>query len=185
MKVAVKNMVCSRCIKVLREELLKHDIDFVRVDLGNIYFNRIISESEKKILIHIFEKEGLELVESRAEKIINQVKILIIENVHYGRKRPGRQNFSDFIALHIGMEYSQISKLFSLLEKRSIENYVISQRIERAKELLMYGELTLSQISYELDYSSPQHLSRQFKRVTGLTATGFKKFGKRRELDTI
>jgi len=165
--------------------LIKNHIDFSRVDLGKIYFNYTLRPEEKANLKQILKKEGLELLEDRETKIINQIKVLIIESIHYGKKKPVNQNYSDFLASNIGIEYSQMSKLFSIAEGRSIENYIIAQKIERVKELLVYNELTLSQISYELDYSSPQHLSRQFKQVTGLTATTFKKIGRRRMLDTI
>lgn len=184
-EIAVKNMVCDRCIKVVRGELMKYNIDFVRIDLGMIYFDHVISAKEKETLMHILKNEGLELLEDREAKIVNQIKSLIIENIHHEKEKPKYQNFSDFLSSKMGIRYAKISALFSITEKRSIENYVIAQKIERAKELLVYNELTLSEISYNLDYSSPQHLSRQFKQVTGLTPTEFKKIGKREKLDTI
>ena len=178
-------MVCNRCIKVIREELIKNKIDFTQVELGKIYFNHHLSNQNKESIKQIIEKEGFELLEDRETKIINQIKSLIISSIHHKKGKSIEQNFSTFLSAHIGIEYSQISKLFSNTEGRSIENYIILQKIERAKELLIYNELTLSQISYELNYSSPQHLSRQFKQITGLTATAFKKIGKRKRLDTI
>lgn len=184
-EIAVKNMVCNRCIKVVREELINNEIDFVHVDLGTIYFNDVISEKKRETLTRLLKKEGFELVEDREAKIVNQIKALIIENIHYGKSKPKHQNFSDFLVSNIGIEYSQLSKLFSEIEGNTVEHYAIEQRIECAKELLIYDELTISQISYQLDYSSPQHLSRQFKQITGLTPTGFKKIGKRKKLDTI
>jgi len=184
-EITVKNMVCNRCIKVVKEELSKNNIDFAHVDLGTIYFNYQISEKEKETLTHIIEKEGFALVEDREAKIIIKIKALIVENIHHIKEKLKDQNFSDFLTSKVGIEYSQISKLFSEIEGKTIELYTIQQRIERAKELLIYNELTLSQISYELDYSSPQHLSRQFKQITGLTPTAFKKIGRRKELDTI
>jgi len=184
-EIAVKNMVCNRCIKVVREELTKKNIDYTHVDLGTIYFNHLISEKEKEILKRTLEKEGFTLVEDQEAKVINQIKSLIIENIHHGKEKSADQNFSSFLTSNIGIEYSQMSKLFSEIEGKTIEHYTIQQRIERAKELLIYNELTLSQISYELNYSSPQHLSRQFKQITGLTPTDFKKTGRRIKLDTI
>lgn len=184
-EITVKNMVCNRCIKVVKEELSKNNIDFAHVDLGTIYFNHQISEKEKETLTHILEKEGFALVEDREAKIIIKIKALIVENIHHIKEKLKDQTFSDFLTSKVGIEYSQISKLFSEIEGKTIEHYTIQQRIERAKELLIYNELTLSQISYELDYSSPQHLSRQFKQITGLTPTAFKKIGRRKELDTI
>lgn len=184
-EIAVKNMVCNRCIKVVREELNKNKIEFVKVALGKIYFTHHLDSQNKKNIEKILKKEGFELLEDRESKLINQIKSLILSNIHHQQEKSIEQNFSDFLAASLGVEYSQLSKLFSNTEGRSIENYIIAQKIERAKELLIYDELTLSQISYELNYSSPQHLSRQFKQVTGLTPTIFKKIGKRKKLDTI
>jgi len=184
-EIAVKNMVCNRCIKVIKEELIKNNIDFLRVDLGKVCFNIPPTEKEKITLNRIFKKEGFEWVEDKETKIINQIKTLIIGSIHHRKEKSIYQNFSEFLALHIGIEYSQISKLFSEIEGKTIEYYGIEQKIERTKELLIYNELTLSQISHELNYSSPQHLSRQFKKITGLTPTQFKSFGTRKTLDTI
>lgn len=184
-EIAVKNMVCNRCIKVVKDELAKSNIDFIHVDLGKIYFNGELSSIDNKNLKQILKKEGFELVEDREAIIVNKVKALVIKNIHQGKEKPQHQNFSDFLTSNIGIEYSQMSKLFSEIEGNTIEHYIIKQRIERAKELLIYNELTLSQISYELNYSSPQHLSRQFKQLTGFTPTAFKKIGKRNKLDTI
>jgi len=184
-EIAVKNMVCNRCIKVVKEELTKNNINFTFVDLGKIYLNEPLSNQESKTLKQILKKEGFELVEDKEAIIVNKIKALVIKNIHQGKEKPQHQNFSDYLTSKIGMEYSHISKLFSEIEGNTIERYIIEQRIERAKEFIIYNELTLSQISYELDYSSPQHLSRQFKQITGLTATAFKKIGKRKKLDTI
>jgi AraC-like DNA-binding protein len=184
-EIAVKNMVCNRCIKVIREELIKNKIDFLQVELGKIYFKHALANQDKKKITDILKKEGFELLEDRESKIINQIKSLIISRIHHQKEKSIEQNFSNFLADSIGIEYSQISKLFSNIEGRSIENYIIVQKIERAKEFLIYNELTLSQISYELNYSSPQHLSRQFKQVTGLTPTAFKKIGKRKKIDAV
>jgi len=184
-EIAVKNMVCNRCIKVVREVLLKNKIDFVHVDLGKIFRSEALSENKKPLLIEILNAEGFELVEDKEAKVINQVKALIITDIHYKKGIKGTQNFSKFLASELGMEYSSLSKLFSEIVGNTIEHYAIEQRIERAKELLIYNELTLSQISYDLNYSSPQHLSRQFKQITGMTPTLFKKKGNRKKLDTI
>lgn len=184
-EIAVKNMVCNRCIKVVKEELVKNNIDFNHVDLGTIYFDQNISGMEKEKLKIILEKEGFELVEDKESVIVKNIKTIIVQLIHHGKEKPENQNFSEFIALEIGMDYSQLSKLFSEIEGNTIEHYIIEQRIERAKELIVYNELTLSQISYQLNYSSPQHLSRQFKQITGLTPSAFKNIRIRKKLDTI
>jgi len=181
----VKNMVCNRCIKVIKEELEKNDFKIESIELGKISFRESISEEDIKHIEIVLNREGFELLEDRESKIINQIKTLIIDHVHYGREKPYNQNFSDYLSSSIGMDYSNISKLFSLIEGRTIENYIIEQKIERTKELLIYNELSISEISYDLEYSSPQHLSRQFKQVTGMTPTEFKKIGSRKKLDTI
>ncbi len=182
---AVKNMVCNRCIKVISDELKNNGFKIESIELGKISFRDFISVEDRKKIEKILKKEGFELLEDRESKIINKIKTLIIDHVHYGREKPYHQNFSDFLSSNIGIEYSGISKLFSIIEGRTIENYIIEQKIERTKELLVYNELSLSEISYDLGYSSPQHLSRQFKQVTGMTPTIFKKIGSRKKLDTI
>jgi len=184
-KIAVKNMVCNRCIKVIKDELCKNNIDFIQIELGEIEFKPEVINNNKEKLKAILKKEGFELVEDREAALINRTKSLIIENIHYQNEKSENQNFSDFLVEHLKVEYSYLSKLFSEIEGNTIEHFTIEQKIEKAKELLMYNELTLSQISYELDYSSPQHLSRQFKQVTGFTPTQFKTKGVRKKLDTI
>ncbi len=184
-KIAIKNMVCNRCIKVVKEVLQKNDIAFVNVDLGEIVLNSDILNNNKEKLKKVIESEGFELVENIEAKMIIRTKSLIIENIHFKKEKLVHQNFSEFLSKYLNVNYFYLSKLFSEIEGKTIEHFIIEQKIERAKELLSYGELTLSQISYDLNYSSPQHLSRQFKQITGLTATGFKKDGTRRKLDTI
>ncbi len=178
-------MVCNRCIKVVTQELIKNNIDFIKVDLGAIYLDNKLSIKDKKKLNKVLKYDGFEIVEEINQKIINQIKLIIIEIIHQEKEKPLYQNFSEYIANKLKMDYTNLSKLFSEIEKKTIEHYIIEQRIERVKELLTYNELTLSQISYELDYSSPQHLSKQFKQITGLTPTQFKKIGMRKKLDTI
>lgn len=184
-EVAVKNMVCNRCIKVVREELIRNQIDFVRVDLGVIEFERDISKETKEKLSVILEKEGFELLEDKNKQLVNAVKSYVIEQIHQKGSAMLHQNLSTILSERLGVDYTNISKLFSQTEGQTIEHYVIQQKIERVKELLTYAELTLSEISYELNYSSPQHLSRQFKQITGMTPTEFKKNGIRKTLDQV
>jgi len=184
-KIAVKNMVCNRCIKVIKEELLKNSIRLINIKLGEIELDSETFKNNTAKIKNILHHEGFELVENKDTALINKVKSLIIESIHYEKEKPVYQNFSDFIATHLKVEYSYVSKLFSEIEGKTIEHYTIEQKIEKVKELLVYDELTLSEISYELNYSSPQHLSRQFKQITGFTTTQFKKLGNRKKLDTI
>lgn len=184
-EIAVKNMVCNRCIRVVKDELIKNKIDFNDVDLGTIFFDKEITEQEKEKLKAIIEREGFELVEDKDAISINKIKTIIVQLIHHGKEKPNYQNFSEFISIEMGIEYSQLSKLFSEIEGNTIEHFMIEQRIERAKELIVYDELTVSEISYLLDYSSPQHLSKQFKQFTGLTPSVFKSIRNRKKLDTI
>ncbi|HMQ43364.1 MAG TPA: AraC family transcriptional regulator [Mariniflexile sp.] len=185
LNLGVKNMVCNRCIKVVKEELIRHQIEFSYVDLGTIHFNYVLSVKMREKLKHILEKEGFELVEDKEDVIVKNIKTLIIRIIYFEKEKPIHQNYSEFISSEIGIDYTFLSKLFSQIEGKTIEHYIIEQRIERVKELLIYNELTLSEISYELNYSSPQHLSRQFKQVTGLTPSEFKNIRIRKKLDTI
>ena len=181
----VKNMVCNRCIKVVKDELLINDIKFDLVELGKIHFTKNLSKDEINKLKNILEKEGFEIIEAFEFKVVNQIKTLIIENVFHGSHKAFNQNYSTFLVSNLKIEYGQLSRIFSETEGRTIENYIIQQKIERVKELISYNELTISQISYELNYSSPQHLSRQFKQTTGITPTQYKNIGSRGKLDTI
>ena len=184
-EIAVKNMVCNRCIKVVKDELQNNGIDYNDVTLGVITFNEEVLNKNKELLNKILRKEGFEILENKDAIVVSKIKALIIKNIHQGIEKPEHQNFSKYLSSQIGIDYSHISNLFSELEDKTIEHFIIEQRIERAKEFIMYNELTLSQISYELNYSSPQHLSRQFKQVTGLTPTEFKNIGQRQKLDNI
>ncbi|MGM5469676.1 helix-turn-helix domain-containing protein [Flavobacteriaceae bacterium LMO-SS05] len=181
----IKNMVCNRCIKVVKEELTKNNIDFSMVDLGKIYLNRELTQDEHDKLEQSLKNEGFEFVEDKEAIVVNKIKALVIKHIHQGKEKPEHQNFSHYLSFQIGIEYSQLSKLFSEIEGNTIEHFIIEQRIERVKELIVYDELTLSQISYELNYSSPQHLSRQFKQITGFTPSAFKTIKTRKKLDTI
>ncbi len=184
-QITVKNMVCNRCIKVIHQELTAQNFEIKSISMGSVVFNQELTEVDKKRIRSVLKKEGFELLEDKENQIINEIKTLIIESVHYKKEKLLYQNFSDFIADSIGMNYPYLSKLFSQINGKTIEQFIIEQKIEKVKELLKYDELTLSQISYELNYSSPQHLSRQFKQITGMTPSAFKKIGKRKKLDTI
>jgi YesN/AraC family two-component response regulator len=187
MKIAIniKNMVCNRCIKVIKVELKANNIAYESVNLGKVLLDQDVFNQHKETIKKVLKKEGFEWVENRDAQLVNQVKSVIIANIHYKKGKAQNQNFSTYLSSKLAIDYSYLSKLFSETEGKTIEQFTIAQKIERAKELLIYDELTLSQISYELNYSSPQHLSRQFKQVSGLTPTIFKKIGKRKKLDTI
>lgn len=184
----IKNMVCNRCIKVVKEELEKIGIEVKQITLGeveiNTYLNKELLDKVKKVL----EQNGFELIQDRRVNIIEKIKSLVIQTIYNNEEflQDGK-NFSKLIEREINLEYHYLTTLFSSLEGITIEQYIIMQKIERAKELLKYKELTLSEIAYKLGYSSVQHLSNQFKKVTGLSASEFKTItnNMRKPLDRI
>jgi len=181
-------MVCNRCIKVVREELEKLDFTVVNIELGEV----VITSNKKKFQLGeikmSLEENGFELIDSRNANIIERVKILVIKLIHHN----STENKSE-ISLHneiikeAGLSYQYVSSLFSSMEGITIEKFIIHQKIEKVKELIVYDELTLSEIAYRLGYSSLQHLSNQFRKVTGLSPSYFKKLKskKRKPLDRI
>ena len=183
----IKNMVCNRCIKVVQEELTGLGFTIVSIELGEVTLNERLSESDLDRIRRVLTENGFELIDDKKSWIINKIKTLIIEYIHYDKEKPGYVNLSDFLAREAGYDYSYLSNLFSSVEGRTIEHYLILQKVEKVKELLVYDELTLNEISYRLGYSSVQHLSQQFKKVTGLTPSHFKKIKnlKRNPLDQV
>ncbi|MCF6364809.1 MAG: AraC family transcriptional regulator [Bacteroidales bacterium] len=183
----IKNMVCPRCISSVRQILIKLNIPFSDIRLGEV----TITIKKEEIDFLSLDKElravGFELIDDKKSKIISQIKTEVINYIRYSPDFTRKVNFSDYLAGKVGHDYPYLSKLFSSVEAQTIEKYIILQKIERVKELLIYNELSLSEISYEMEYSSVQHLSRQFKDVTGITPTAFKKLesGKRKSLDEI
>jgi len=184
----IKNMVCDRCIKVVREELEKLGYETDNVILGEA---RISSEKKQFDLNGIrktLEENGFELINDKQAKLIEEIKISLIDLIHYkSANELEKISLSKFLSEKFHLSYQHISSLFSSKEGITIEKYFINQKIEKAKELLVYNELTLSEISYKLGYSSVQHLSNQFKKVTGFTPSEFKKLRvkKRLPLDKV
>ncbi len=180
-------MVCNRCIIVVKQEFEKINLTPINVQLGEVELKEGPSDSEINHLRHQLADKGFELLDDRKMMIVEKVKNIIIEAIHRTDEIDIKVNFSNLIQQQLHIEYNYISSLFSNTEGITIEQYIILQRIERAKELLVYNELTLSEISYKLAYSSVQHLSTQFKKVTGLTPSHFKmiKENKRKPLDEL
>ncbi|KAA9332604.1 AraC family transcriptional regulator [Adhaeribacter soli] len=167
---AIKNMVCARCVRVVKEELEKLGLTVDQVELGEATVSGTADREEIK---ETLAAAGFELLEDKKAKLVEQIKNYIIWLVQHPEAR--NTNYSDKIAEHLGKDYHYLSQLFSASENVTIERYIILQKIERVKELLVYDELNLSEIAYELGYSSVAHLSNQFKQVTGFTPTAFKK----------
>ncbi len=186
--IPVKNMVCNRCIMALTTILTEANIPFEKVILGEIHLDRALNDKELTLLKTKVQAIGFELIDTKNSSIIEKIKSLVIQKA---RNEPdeniSRLKLSTFITDNLHHEYTYLSNLFSSVESRTIENYFIEQRIEYVKELLVYGELTLSEIAYKLEYSSTAHISAQFKKVTGLTPSYYKKIGaeKRKALDQV
>jgi AraC-like DNA-binding protein len=185
-KLYIKNMVCNRCIMVVKAELEKLDIKPLSVELGEVTLSQPLDVKRKEELSKDLESLGFSLIDDKRGRLIEQVKNLIIELVHYN-DNDLKINLSDYISEKLHHDYNYISNLFSEIEGSTIEKYFIAQKIEKVKELLVYDELTLNEIAFKLNYSSVAHLSAQFKKVTGLTPSHFKqiKTNKRKPLDKV
>jgi AraC-like DNA-binding protein len=171
----------------VQEELAGLGFTIESIELGVVILNQQVSEKDTDKIRQVLTDNGFELIDDKKSWIINKIKTLIIEYIHYDREKPEYVNLSDFLAREVGYDYSYLSNLFSSVEGQTIEHFLILQKVEKVKELLVYDELTLNQISYQLRYSSVQHLSHQFKKITGLTPTHFKqiKENKRKPLDMV
>ncbi|QOW12025.1 helix-turn-helix transcriptional regulator [Kaistella flava (ex Peng et al. 2021)] len=172
-------MVSLRCKMIVKQELQKIGLHCVNVDLGTIEIRENINDAQKEELRQNLHHYGLELLDNKRNIIIEKIKAIIIEMVHYSDEVP-KVNYSDYISKKLGYDYTYLANTFSEVKGITIQQYIILNKIERAKELLMYGELNLTEISYKLHYSSVAHLSNQFKKVTGLTPTYFKSLKKKR-----
>ncbi|MDX9791053.1 MAG: AraC family transcriptional regulator [Candidatus Kapabacteria bacterium] len=186
MKIYIKNMVCHRCILAVINILDECGIAYNSVIHGVADIKDNLSDSQLHNLSERLNLIGFSLINDRRSRIIESIKSLIIELIH-DSKEPIKVNLSEFLSSKLNYEYNYISQLFSEIEGRTIEKYYIAQRIEKAKELIVYDELTLSEIAYQLGYSSTAYLSNQFKKVTGLTPSHFKsvKSNKRLPLDKL
>lgn len=173
-------MVCDRCKMVVKDQLEKSGIEYSHVDLGEV---DLVSSPTKESL-ETFSKNisslGFEIIEDKTARIVSSVKNAVLEFVRNPSSQSRKLKFSSYLAEKLNKDYNYISNLFSELEGTTIEQYLIHQKIERVKELLVYDELNLSEVAHQLGYSSVQHLSNQFKKVTGLTPSHFKQLGERK-----
>jgi AraC-like DNA-binding protein len=172
-------MVSIRCKTVVKEVLKKLGLHYVIVNFGEIEILEELSAVQREQFKIALQKSGLELMDDKKAILIEKIKNVIIEMVHY-TKEPLKINFSNFLADKLQHDYTYLSNLFSEVVGITIEHFIIAHKIERVKELIVYDELNLTQISYLLNYSSVSHLSNQFKKVTGLTPTHFKKLKQKR-----
>ncbi|MCM4173370.1 AraC family transcriptional regulator [Arenibacter sp. TNZ] len=174
----IKNMVCNRCILAVENILKNNIIPFQKVSIGEIRLMIAPSTKEKEQLNEELKALGFEIIDNNTGRLIEKIKNLVIKRARNEvDEKAIKINLSTYLSENVHHEYTYLSSLFSLVEGRTIENYFIEQRIEKAKELLTYDQMTLSQIAYELNYCGAAHLSKQFKNITGLTPTFFKGMG--------
>ena len=179
MKILIKNMVSLRCKMIVKSVLERLDHNFSIVELGEIELTERLSVKQRNTLHLALLEFGLELLEDKKSMLIEKIKTIIIEMIHYNEDPPVL-NFSNYLSEKLNYDYNYLSNLFSEVKGTTIEHYIISHKIEKAKELLIYNELTLTEIAEKLHYSNVSHLSNQFKKVTGLTPTFFKKMKHKR-----
>lgn len=170
---------------VVKEELKKLGLHFIIVDLGVVDIMENITDEQREQIRIALHKSGLELMDDKKALLIEKIKEVIIEKIYSEELLP-RNNFSDFLSEKFNQSYPYMSGLFTEIQGTTIEKFIISNKIERAKELIIYDELNLTEIAWKLSYSSIAHLSNQFKKVTGLTPSHFKKLSdKKQELIKI
>jgi len=172
-------MVSIRCKMAVKSALDKLGIHHVKVELGEVEIMENITDEQRDQLKTTLLKSGLELMDDQKAILIEKIKNVIIEMIHFSDELP-KVNFSTYISEKLGHDYTYLANLFSEVTGLTIEHYIIAHKIERAKELLLYADLNLTEISYRLNYSSVAHLSSQFKKVTGLTPTYFRELKNKR-----
>ena len=173
MKLYIKNMVCIRCQMAVKSELEKLELHHTRVELGETEIMEELTAEQRKVLGTSLKKIGLELLDDKKNIMVEKIKTLIIELVHFNDEQI-KTNLSDYLSEKLNHNYTYLSNLFSEVKGTTIEKFYLWNKIERAKELLVYDELNLTEIAWKLHYSSVAHLSNQFKKMTGLTPSHFK-----------
>jgi AraC-like DNA-binding protein len=180
MKLYIKYMVSLRCKMMVKEELKKLGLNYVVIDLGMVEIFEDITEKQREQLSENLLKSGLELLENKKSILIEKIKNVITEMIHYSDVLP-KVNYSDYISEKLGYDYTYLANTFSEVKGMTIQQFIIIHKIEKVKELILYDELSLAEISYRLHYSSPAHLSNQFKKITGLTPSFYKKMKQKRD----
>lgn len=183
----IKNMVCDRCIMVVKQQLEILGFKVINPVLGRVGIEPEPDENQLSMIRSALKLHGFELIDEKRKQLVEQIKNVIVQMVHYTDPDNIRINYSEYISSQLDKDYPYLSSLFSESEDITIEKYIISQKIEKVKELLEYGELNLNQIALKMGYSSTAHLSAQFKNVTGITPSGFKSLEakKRKPLDKV
>jgi YesN/AraC family two-component response regulator len=180
LKIYIKYMVSPRCKAVVKDELKKLGLHFVFADLGVVDIMESLSEDQLYQLKNALLSSGLELMDDKKALLIEKIKKVIIEMVHYVDDMP-KVNLSDYLSKHLNYDYTYMAGLFSEVQGITLEKYLIVYKIEKVKELIIYDQLSLSEIAWKMHYSSVAHLSNQFKKITGLTPSHFKSLKEKRE----
>lgn len=175
-------MVSLRCKMLVRETLVSLNIKYFSIELGLVETDQDISEEQQVKLTAILKKSGLIVLDDKRSILIEKIKTAVVEMVHYS-DQPPVQNFSDYLSEKLGYDYTYLANTFSEVKGITIQHFIILHKIEKVKELLLYDELNLTEISHKLNYSSAAHLSAQFKKITGLTPSFYKELGQKRKVN--
>lgn len=179
MKLHIKYMVSLRCKMVVHQELERLGIKNAIVDLGTVELLDDISVELRQILKENLLKTGLEVLDDKKSILIEKIKNVVIEMIHYSEELP-KENFSDYVSEKLGYDYTYLANTFSEVKGMTLQHFIIINKVEKVKELLLYDELNLTEISYKLNYSSVAHLSNQFKKITGLSPSFYRQLKQRR-----
>lgn len=182
----IKNMVCPRCITAISVILDELKISYGSIKLGEVYLERELDDPTIKLLDKELGNSGFSLINDRKSQLIEQMKSLVVDKIHHSKEALDIK-WPEYISGKLYLDYKYLSSLFSALESITFEQYIINQKIERIKELIVYNEMSLSEIAFQINYSSVAYLSNQFKKITGMTPTQFKNSTtkNRRNLDDI
>lgn len=183
----IKNMVCNRCVWAVERELKKIGLNPLKVILGEATVEGTIEQNKVDLIRKNLLQIGFELIDDKKGRLLESIRTEVIKYIHYDAEMKSKLNFSTYLSEKLGYDYSYLSTLFSSMEGITLEKYIILQRTEKVKELLVYDELTLSEIAYQAGYSSVQHLSSQFKKTVGMSPSQFKKLQlrNRKPLDKV
>lgn len=181
MKLFIKYMISNRCKLAVKEELTKMGLHFVVVDLGEVEIMEELTPEQRQLLQLGLNSSGLELMDDKKAILIERIKNVIIDMIYHIDELPN-MNYSDYISEKLNYDYTYLSNLFTEVKGVNIRQFIIVHKIERVKELLFYGELNLTEISYKMHYSSVAHLSNQFKKLTGLSPSAYKQLKEKRRI---
>tara|TARA_R110002049_G_scaffold56871_1_gene156488 strand:- start:553 stop:1119 length:567 start_codon:yes stop_codon:yes gene_type:complete len=170
----IKNMVCPRCISAVSNILQELEILYSSIKLGEVELTSSLSMETKNTFSKALQDSGFNLINDRRSQLIEQMKTLVVDKIHHSSEELDIK-WADYISKNLHLDYKYLSSLFSSVESITFEQYIINQKTERVKELIVYDELNLSEIAFKLNYSSVAYLSNQFKKVTGMTPSKFKK----------